>query len=78
MVTFKPVRGRTLRVAVCRLTGEECIGGECQYASCRLNVLLPDGRCAKALEKKARHLSDEDMFKEIKRIEDYDAHEFIR
>ena len=78
MVTSKPVRGRMIKVAQCRLTGGECIGGECQYASCKLNALLPDGRCAKALEKKTKQTSDEELFREIKQIEDYDVHDFIK
>ncbi|WP_202945691.1 hypothetical protein [Thermogladius calderae] len=71
-VTTKSYRGKTFRVAMCRLTGGECIGGECQYASCRLNALLPDGKCAKALEKKVKPVSDEELFKEIQAIEDVD------
>ncbi|ADV64553.1 hypothetical protein [Desulfurococcus mucosus] len=78
MVTSKPVRGKMIRVAQCRLTGGDCISGECQYASCKLNALLPDGRCAKALEKKAKHTSDEEMFKQIKQMEDYDLYDLIK
>ncbi|NAZ26655.1 MAG: hypothetical protein GU348_00690 [Thermogladius sp.] len=71
-VTTKSYRGRTFKVAMCRLTGGECIGGECQYASCRINSLLPNGKCAKALEKKVKPLSDEELFREIQAIEDVD------
>jgi len=72
-VTTKSYRGRTFKVAMCRLTGGECIGGECQYASCRINSLLPNGKCAKALEKKVKPLSDEELFREMQAIEDVDT-----
>ncbi|ACL10375.1 hypothetical protein [Desulfurococcus amylolyticus] len=78
MITSKPVRGKMIRVAQCRLIGGDCINGECQYASCRLNSLLPDGRCAKALERKIKQSSDEEMFKQMKQFEDYDVSDFIR
>ena len=70
----KPYRGKMVKVAVCRLTGEECIGAECRYASCRLNAMLQDGRCAKALERYRRrqYKSDEEMFREIESVEDYE------
>lgn len=37
----------------CTWIGDECIGASCQYASCKLNYLLPDGSCAWAKQKKA-------------------------
>ena len=74
----KPFRGKYMRVAYCRLTGGECIGSECQYSGCKINALLPDGRCAKALEKKTRHVSDEELFRELQSIEDYDVSDFAR
>lgn len=74
----KPFRGKYIRVAYCRLTGGECIGSECQYSGCKINALLPDGRCAKALEKKTRHVSDDELFKELQSIEDYDVSDFAR
>ncbi len=74
VVVNKPYRGKMVKVAVCRLTGEECIGAECRYASCRLNAMLQDGRCAKALERYRRrqYKSDEEMFREIESVEDYE------
>jgi hypothetical protein len=71
-IVNKPIKGRILRVAQCRLTGGDCINGECQYAGCRINSLLPDGRCVKALEKRISRLSDEELIKQIQSIEDID------
>ncbi len=75
-IASKPVKGRIIKTAQCRLTGGDCIGGECQYASCKVNSLLPDGRCAKALEKKHTRPSDEEFFKEMLKVEEYDVSEF--
>ncbi len=72
VVINKPYRGKYQKVAFCRLTGSECIGAECKYASCRVSALLPDGRCAKALEKRRKASSDEELFKEMESIEDID------
>lgn len=77
-VVNRPVKGRIVRVAQCRLTGGDCINGECQYASCRVNSLLPDGRCTKALEKKISKISDEDLFKQMRSFEEYDISDFTR
>jgi len=70
--TNKPVKGRIIRVAQCRLTGGDCINGECQYASCRINSLLPDGRCVKALEKRTSRLTDEELIRQIQAMEDFE------
>lgn len=75
-VVNKPIKGRLMRVAQCRLTGGDCINGECQYSSCRVNSLLPDGKCAKALEKKITRPSDEEIFREMMRVEEYDVSDF--
>ncbi|MCC6043317.1 MAG: hypothetical protein LM553_00350 [Desulfurococcaceae archaeon] len=72
----KPIKGRIVKAAQCRLTGGDCIGGECQYASCKINALLPDGRCAKALEKKFSRPPDEEFFREMLRVEEYDTSDF--
>jgi len=77
-IANKPIKGRILRVPQCRLTGSDCIGGECQYATCRINSLLPDGKCAKALERKAVRLTDEELFRKIKEFEEYDISDFTR
>ncbi|MEZ0394072.1 MAG: hypothetical protein ABWK00_03395 [Desulfurococcaceae archaeon] len=65
-------------MAFCRLSGSECIGPECQYASCKINALLPDGRCAKALERKVRPLREEELFREIAAIDDVDPEKLRR
>ncbi len=78
VVVTKSYRGKIKRVAFCRLTGSECIGAECKFASCRLNALLPDGRCAKALEKRMRRVSDEELFREMREMEDYDVEDFMK
>lgn len=74
----KPVKGRMIRVAQCRLTGGDCISGECQYASCKLNALLPDGKCSKALEKRVARVSDEDIFRRMRNFEEYDISDITR
>jgi len=76
VITNKPYRGKYVKAAFCRLTGSECTGSECKYASCRINALLPDGRCAKALEKRQRIRSDEELFREMQSIEDIDEEGF--
>lgn len=70
-IVRKPSYGRMHRVAYCRWIGDECIGGSCQYASCALKALLPDGTCLYAKEKRgAGKESDlEDFEKELKREE---------
>lgn len=75
-VVNKPFKGRVVKAAQCRLTGGECIGGECQYSSCKVNSLLPDNRCAKALEKKVGRVSDEELFKQMMQFEEYDVSDF--
>jgi len=71
-IVNKPIKGRIVKVAQCRLTGGDCISGECQYAGCKINSLLPDGKCVKALERKSSRLSDEELIKQIQAIEDFD------
>lgn len=72
-ITNKSYRGKLLKEAMCRLSGDKCVGYECQYSSCRINALLPDGRCTKALEKKYRTVSEEELFREMREFEDYDV-----
>ncbi len=68
----KPSHGRMHRVAYCRWIGDECIGGSCQYASCTLKALLPDGSCLYAKEKSVRKEEEslESMEKELKKEEE--------
>lgn len=79
IITTKTVgEGMRKQKAMCRLTGSECISAECQYATCRINSLLPDGKCAKAIKTRHRLTSDEELFREIQSIEDYEIEEFTR
>jgi len=32
-------------ILMCRETGEECLGGKCQYAACIRSAMLPNGLC---------------------------------
>ena len=77
-VINKPFKGRVLRSAQCRLTGGECIGGECQYSSCRVNSLLPNNKCVKALERRLSRQSDEELFRQMMQLEEYDVDYFKR
>lgn len=77
VIVTKSYRGKIRKVAFCRLTGSECIGAECKFSGCRINAQLPDGRCAKALEKRSRSTTDEELFREMKEIEDYDVEDFL-
>lgn len=54
-------RGRPIRVAWCEWIGDKCIGPSCKFASCAKNALLPDGRCAFALEKRRIRDFEEDL-----------------
>ncbi|MET1159868.1 MAG: hypothetical protein ABWW65_02805 [Thermoprotei archaeon] len=76
VVVNKSYRGKIIKEAYCRLSSEKCVGAECKFASCKTNALLPDGKCAKALEKRIRITSDEELFREMQQIEDYDAEDF--
>jgi len=78
VVLNRSYRGRMVKEAYCRLSGEKCVGVECRFAGCRMNALLPDGKCAKALEKKMKLISEEELFREMQQIEDYDAEDFMR
>lgn len=68
----KPSHGRMHRVAYCRWIGDECIGGSCQYASCALKALLPDGSCLYAKERMSQKEEEsiESMERELMREEE--------
>jgi len=59
---------------ICKLTGEECDPINCQFASCAINRLLPDGRCGLYQEQKLRSKKRERILDKI-RIEDIDDFE---
>ncbi len=69
-VVRKHVHGRVQKVAYCRWIGDECIGGSCQYASCALKALLPDGTCLFAKEKEAKETRLEEIEREIRAEEE--------
>jgi len=43
----------------CTWVDGPCIGYKCQYASCRLRYLLPDGRCLAPLKERSESKADE-------------------
>ena len=47
-------RGRPIKVAMCSWIGDRCIGASCRYAYCEKKAMLPDGRCAFAVERKSK------------------------
>jgi hypothetical protein len=69
-IVRKPVHGRIQQIPYCRWIGDECIGGSCQYASCALKALLPDGTCLFAKEKEAKETRLEDIEREIRAEEE--------
>ena len=71
-IVRRPSHGRMHRVAYCRWIGDECIGGSCQYASCALKALLPDGTCLYAKEKgkKGKEEELEAVEKELQKEEE--------
>ncbi len=59
------VKGYTQKVAMCRLTGDQCIGYNCQFAYCERKALLPNGNCALTTKFK----ESEDFFNELEKEE---------
>lgn len=59
----KVIKGYTQKVAMCRLTGDQCIGYKCQFAFCERKALLPNGNCAFTVKFK----DSEDFFTEIEK-----------
>lgn len=54
-------------VAWCTWVNDYCIGYKCQYASCSIRYLLPDGRCLAAV--KSSEKSEDEFLKEAQREE---------
>ncbi len=61
VLSTKVVKGYTQKVAMCRLTGDQCIGYQCQFAYCERKALLPNGNCAFTVKFK----DGEDFFNEL-------------
>ncbi len=53
-ITTEYYRGRPVKVAMCALVGDRCVGTQCRFAYCERRAMLPDGRCAYAVETKSR------------------------
>jgi hypothetical protein len=55
-ITTEHYRGRPVKVAICSLVGDRCVGSQCRFAYCEKKAMLPDGRCAFAVESKAKRM----------------------
>ena len=53
-ITTEYYRGRPVKVAMCAIVGDRCVGTQCRFAYCEKRAMLPDGRCAYAVEAKSR------------------------
>ncbi|MCX8184474.1 MAG: hypothetical protein RMI56_06335 [Sulfolobales archaeon] len=65
VLSTKVIKGYTQKVAMCRLTGDQCIGYRCQFAYCDRKALLPNGNCAFTVKFK----DSEEFFTELEREE---------
>ncbi|MET1101617.1 MAG: hypothetical protein ABWW69_03970 [Pyrodictiaceae archaeon] len=65
VVIRKQQYGKIHKAPFCRWIGDECMGGSCQYASCALKALLPDGRCLFAVEKSRKEEGIEEIEREL-------------
>ncbi|MDP8003245.1 MAG: hypothetical protein RAK17_03580, partial [Caldisphaera sp.] len=45
-----------IKVAMCAWIGDKCIGASCRYAYCEKKAMLPDGRCAFAVENQPKKM----------------------
>ncbi len=59
-------RGNTA-LAICSLTGDQCIGYKCQFASCTAHALTPEGKCLREAFTEAG--PEADIIKEAKKLE---------
>ncbi len=53
-ITTAHYRGRPVKVAICSLVGDRCVGPQCRFAYCEKRAMLPDGRCAFAVEGRSK------------------------
>ncbi len=65
VLSTRVIKGYTQKVAMCRLTGDQCIGYNCQFAYCERRALLPNGSCALTTKFK----EGEDFFDELEKEE---------
>ncbi len=64
---LKLVRKGKTAVAICNLTGDQCIGYKCQFASCTAHALTPEGRCLKGAFTETG--SEIDIVREAKKLD---------
>lgn len=68
-IAGNPRTKSTVRVSLmCKETGEECLGGKCQYATCIRNAMLPNGACG--LEYRTEKKVVRNLEQEVKRYEE--------
>jgi len=65
-----PKTGR--KFVFCTWIGDECIGASCQYATCKMNYLLPDGTCGYVKQKTQSVAEDKEIFEDLVK-EDLDS-----
>lgn len=58
-----PKTGR--KFVFCTWIGDECIGAACQYATCKLNYLLPDGSCGYVKQKSQASSEEKEIFEDL-------------
>jgi len=63
-------RGRPIKVAMCAWIGDKCIGASCRYAYCEKKAMLPDGRCAFAVENQPKKMKS--FEEELSEVDDID------
>jgi hypothetical protein len=67
-ITVEHYRGRPVKVAMCAMVGDRCVGPQCRFAYCEKRAMLPDGRCAFAVEAKSRAMKsfEEELQEEVR------------
>ena len=64
-VSVEHYRGRPVKVAICSLVGDRCVGTQCRFAYCEKRAMLPDGRCSFAVETSSKKIN-KDFEEELK------------
>jgi hypothetical protein len=55
---------------MCAWIGDKCIGASCRYAYCEKKAMLPDGRCAFAVENQPKKMKS--FEEELSEVDDID------
>lgn len=63
-------RGRPIRVPMCSWIGDKCIGAKCRYAHCEKHAMLPDGRCAFAVQSRRKMADFEEELRATNKIDE--------